>query len=155
MPIEKLWSFVCYRNEKKEVVVFKWISGLSVKAKNNALRQMEILLQQPQENWHKPLPASKIKGYNHIYVIRFNDENRTQWRIYGFHNQIKKVFVMTNYGTERDGKYKPTPAACADISKQCMEECNSNWDKYVCKCITNLHNINTFSIADECTGSKN
>lgn len=70
----------------------------------NLDRTLEQLRFQPFERWDKPL-AARLK--DHVRVIRFRDENRTQWRIFGYIAVPNHCFVMTLTGTERDGKYSP------------------------------------------------
>lgn len=140
------WKYVCFKDHRDKAVVIDWItSKLSKKAWMNLKRALENLAQRPINDWHKPHPSSKISNSNHIYVIRFSDENRTQWRIYGFHKVSKCVFVMTNYGTERGNKYEPSAPDSRDKAEECMELCNSCWEQHVCNCLSNLSD--TLSIA--------
>ena len=126
------WKFDCFKDHRGESEVVDFLLSLSIKAKQNLKRALQILSVLPIQDWHKPQPSSKIKDANHIYVIRFNDENRTQWRIYGFHDVNRNVFVKTNYGTEKDGKYKPAVSKCAELSTERMRLCSGNdWESYL------------------------
>ncbi|MDD2865543.1 MAG: hypothetical protein PHC99_12585 [Methylococcales bacterium] len=118
------WKFDCFKDNRGESEVVDFIKSLSVKAKQNLKRALQILSVLPIQDWHKPNPSSNIS--NHIYVIRFKDENRTQWRIYGFHDVQRGFFMMTNYGTEKDGKYKPAVSKCAELSTERMQLCSGN-----------------------------
>jgi len=128
-----LWQFRCYVDEKKHSDVREFIDSLPTKTKARLKRSLEILTGLDIQEWHKPNPASFIN--NHIYVIRFKDTNRQQWRIYGFHDKDKKTFVFTYYGTEKDGKYKPSVDECVSESTNRMEQCTNNWDARTEHCI--------------------
>ena len=100
------WIFCFFKDNRDESKVFNWIrDDLSIKEKQSLKRALEILSSRPISDWHKPNPSSKIS--NHIYVIRFVGDNRKQWRIFGFHDSQQQNFVMTHYGTEKDGQYIP------------------------------------------------
>lgn len=82
-----------------------WLSTISITGKANFDRAIEHLLPLPQQDWHKPHPASNI-GDN-IYVIRFRDENRKQHRVFGHAYHADYSFVMTLDGFEKDDEYHP------------------------------------------------
>lgn len=142
----KIWEYKCYLDERGGNPVFDWLSTLSKKAQANLKRSLEILSCLEIKDWHKPNPASLTE--NHIYVIRFKDENRTQWRIYGHHNIAKKTFVLSFYGNEKGNKYDPPVKQCVTTSVLRMGHCNSNWDARTCPCISTSHA--TSSITSDC-----
>jgi hypothetical protein len=89
------WGYKCFKDQRNKVIIVDWVKKeLSPKAWQYLKRSLENLAKRPISEWHKPNPSSKISTSNHIYVIRFKDENRTQWRIYGFHNHEKSMFSL-------------------------------------------------------------
>lgn len=86
-------------------MIDRWVSkSLSKKARANLDRTLEHLCVQPKTEWSRP-HASPLG--NHIYVIRFKDENRSQHRVAGhFHNETH-LFVMTEPAIEKDDNYDP------------------------------------------------
>lgn len=130
----KIWDYFCYLDHRGNNVITDWLKGLSKKAQANLKRSLEILECLEIENWHKPNPASLTK--NHIYVIRFKDENRKQWRIYGHHNVEKRAFVLSYYGFEKDNKYEPAVEQCVAECANRMEQCSANWDSRTCSCLS-------------------
>lgn len=88
-------------------VVSEWVrtERLSVKARARLDRALDHLLPLPKQDWHKPNPASSL-GDNG-YVIRFTDESRKQWRIFGHFHDPHSSFVMTFTGSEKDDVYEP------------------------------------------------
>jgi hypothetical protein len=127
------WTFRCYVDHRGMNVVLDWLSKLSPKARQNLKRTLEQLATKPKTAWERP-HASPLG--NHIYVIRFNDENRTQWRVYGEHEDERGCFVLTNYGTERGGKYDPPPATCVATAMQHMADVRREWDGRSCLCLS-------------------
>lgn len=149
MPIQ--WDFKCYRNRRKIVVVAYWVKNdLSKKAWQSLKRSMEILDKREIIHWERPY-ASFVSSSDSIYVIRFKDENSTQWRIYGFHNSTLFNFVMTNYGTERGNKYDPPADVAAKRAADAMAICYKNWTDSVTSCIQRTDHA-ILSISDECLG---
>ena len=145
------WDFKCFKDKNGDVIVILWLKPLGPKAWMSLKRNMENLACRPIIEWHKPQPASKIDTSDSIYVIRFKDKNSTQWRIYGFHEIPKYAFVMTNFGTERDGKYIPPADKCAKQSEAARKVCSSDWEKYVCNCIQRADGVG-LRISDPCAG---
>jgi len=127
------WSFRCYVDEKGNNIIIEWLKNLSPKARQNLKRTLEHLAAKPRDAWSRP-QASPLR--DHIYVIHFKDENRTQWRIYGEHDDEHKCFVLTNYGTERDGQYDPPSADCSDTAKRRMVDVRQSWDARTCSCLS-------------------
>jgi hypothetical protein len=129
----RLWTFRCYVHERGKNVVMDWLNGLSKKAMVNLKRTLEHLAQKPLTAWERP-HSSPIG--NHIYVIRFKDENSTQWRIYGEHDPSRGCFVLTNFGTERGGVYDPPSAQCSSLASSRMADCRQHWDERTCSCLS-------------------
>lgn len=144
-----LWEFKCYKDRKKDIVVIQWIKHeLSKKAWMSLKRSMEILAQRKIMHWERP-HASFVSDSDRIYVIRFKDENSTQWRIFGFHDIQLCDFVMTNYGTERDNKYEPPVAISTKHAESAREICYRNWHESVVACIQRTDHAG-LSISDSC-----
>lgn len=99
------WRFRCFRSERGEDLIDRWISKtLSKKARAKLERALEYLCVRPKTEWSRPY-ASPLG--NHIYVIRFSDENRAQLRIAGHFHGNTKLFVMTQPAVEKDDEYDP------------------------------------------------
>lgn len=104
-PSKIRWNFHCLISDRGVDTIDKWRDGLSKTAKANLDRALEHLRVQKKTEWDRP-HASSVG--NHIYVIRFKDENRTQWRLFGHFYDEHNCFVATLGGTERDGVYFPS-----------------------------------------------
>jgi hypothetical protein len=130
----RIWNYRCYVDHRGKNPVGEWLSGLSKKAQANLKRSLEILSCLEMTDWHKPNPASLTE--NHIYVIRFKDENGTQRRIYGHHDTQRKVFVLSTYGIEKGNKYDPPVKQCVSVCTIRMEQCNTEWDARTCACLS-------------------
>jgi hypothetical protein len=101
-PHRYAWRFVYPLDQRGLSDVAAKLLGLSKKARANLRRTLEHLQVKPKSEWSRPW-ASPLK--NHIYVIRFHDENRTQHRLFGRFDEAN--FVVTLYGTEKDKQYDP------------------------------------------------
>ena len=139
----KIWNYRCYVDDRGNNPVLTWLSALSKKAQANFKRNLEIIECLEIADWHKPSPTSYVN--NHIYVIRFKDENRTQWRIYGHHNIEKKVFVLSFYGFEKGNRYEPSVEQCVNVGSNRMEQCIADWDTRTCSCLSTSHKKPTTS----------
>lgn len=122
-------NFHCQKDDRGAHHIKKWRADLSKTAKANLDRAMEHLKAQPLSNWERP-NASPLG--NNIYVIRFKDENRTQWRLYGHIHAEHDCFVASLGGTERGGKYLPAnyqsvcearKSACSGKFSELTEPC--------------------------------
>lgn len=109
-----------------------WMGGLSKTAHANLKRTLEHLSQKPASEWVRP-HSSSLK--NHIYVIRFHDENRTQWRIFGGMAVEHGTFVLTNHGTERGGRYDPKADVCINTATSRLDLCLADWNRRTCSCL--------------------
>lgn len=132
VPKGFMWTFRCYVDARGANPVGDWLGTLSAKGRANLKRALEHLRQKHQVEWERP--HSSPLG-NNIYVIRFKDENRTQWRIYGEHEPARSCFVFTNSGTERGGVYDPPSSTCCSIASKRMVECRNDWDGRTCGCV--------------------
>ena len=103
------WQFRCMLSARGTCVIKPWLADISMTGQANLDRSIEHLHPLPQQDWHKPHPASNIG--DSIYVIRFKDETRKQHRIYGHFHNSGYSFVMTLDGYEKDGKYYPSKYA--------------------------------------------
>lgn len=127
------WDYRCYVDEKGNNIIIDWLRNLSPKARQNLKRTLEQLATKPRDAWSRP-QASPLG--DHIYVIHFRDENRTQWRIYGEHDDGHKCFVLTNFGTERGGQYDPPSADCSATAKRRMVDVRKSWGVRTCSCLS-------------------
>lgn len=98
------WNFHQYVTSSSKEVIEKWASHISKKGRANLDRALDHLRDQPMTEWRRP-EASPLG--NHIYVIHFKDENRSQWRICGHFYMPHRTFVLTVGVKERDGQYIP------------------------------------------------
>lgn len=99
------WKFHCFLDHRGKDVLADWHRTLSTKGRANFARARDQLKDQPKTSWDRP-HASPLG--NHIYVIRFKDENRTQHRAFGHFADEHHAFVITLYGEEKDGCYSPS-----------------------------------------------
>lgn len=125
------WHFRCFIDHREICLVCDAIKPLSKTAKANMRVALQILSFQDKTEWNRP-HASSIK--NHIYVIRFKDENRTQHRLFGHFHDDRKCFVMSLKGTEKGNKYEP--ANYNEIAAQRKGICDSSFDRAE-KCFVN------------------
>ena len=111
-----------------EGVVSAWIVAdrLTKKAQARLDRALDQLLQLPKQDWHKPNPASALG--NHAYVIRFTDESRKQWRIFGHFHDPHYCFVMTGTGFEKDDEYEPENYL--ELAKSNKTKCDEDFQGY-------------------------
>lgn len=86
-------------------IITLFFRSCSKKAQAVFDRTLDHLEQQDKSSWSRPY-ASPLG--NSIYVIRFKDENRSQFRIFGQFNDAQHCFVMTLTGYEKDGEYQPS-----------------------------------------------
>ena len=97
----------CRVDESGVDVIDSWGKiELTKKARARFERARDQLSRLPYAEWKKPLGA-KVQGHDHIYVIRFHDETRKQWRVFGYADTARNGFVMTNTAFENDYKYIP------------------------------------------------
>jgi len=101
---KRAWRFRCLHSARGEDLIDRWHKSLSKKARAKLERAMEHLCVQERTEWSRP-HASPLG--NHIYVIRFQDENRQQHRIAGHFHGSSNIFVLTQPATEKDDEYDP------------------------------------------------
>lgn len=101
---KKAWRFHCFLSERGTDVIDSWHSGISKKGRAKLERTLEHLAVQEKTEWDRP-HASPLG--DHIYVIRFSDENRMQHRIAGHFHGDSLAFVLTQPGYEKDDIYYP------------------------------------------------
>lgn len=122
MPLSR-WKFRCMLTNRGICAIKPWLMRLSVRARANLDRTVEHLSLQPSQKWSRP-DASPIG--NHIYVIRFRDENGVQHRIFG-HFSCKGTpdasFVMTLEGYEKGDVYYPVEykKTASERRNQCVD----------------------------------
>ena len=92
--------------DREQGVISTFVDGknCSKKAEARFDRTLDHLTQLDKQQWSRP-HASPLT--NHIYVIRFTDENRRQLRVFGHFYEAHHCFVMTLSGDEKDDKYSP------------------------------------------------
>lgn len=103
---KNLIRYRCFLDHRFQCVIQPWLlSTVPKKGRIKLQRTLEQLAAQPRSEWSKP-NAAFVK--NHIYVIRFKDENSTEHRIYGHFTDDSLCFVMTLTGIEKDNVFKPS-----------------------------------------------
>ncbi|WP_431107626.1 hypothetical protein [Variovorax paradoxus] len=95
----RLWLTATGRNEHA-----KWDSELSKKGRARRNVSMKFLRDKPAAQWSRP-EASPLG--DHVYVIRFKDENGTQHRLFGYHDLDHHAYVICFEGFEKDHVYHP------------------------------------------------
>lgn len=120
--VKKAWRFHCFLSERGEDLIDSWHAGISKKGKAKLERTLEHLAVQEKTAWDRP-NASPIG--DHIYVIRFTDENRMQHRIAGHFHGISLAFVLTQPGYEKDNVYYPKNFA--QLAKSHKSVCDSDF----------------------------
>ena len=123
------WRFICYKKTADHCEISKQLAKVSTKGRAKLLRTLETLQCLPQHRWERP-HASTVINADHIYVIRFTDENRTQHRIFGNHQG--GYFICTLMGIEKGGKYEPANYGKIAVSR--MGDCERDFHKYTCNC---------------------
>ena len=130
MTTPTTWTFLCYRNGSGRNQIYPQLRALSKQGTMNLRRTLEHLRVKPPSAWDRP-QASPIG--NHIYVIRFKDENRSQHRLFGHHESLYGEFVITLYGLEKDGNYAPPNYLTTCLRRQC--ECLAHPGTHKCACL--------------------
>ena len=130
------WKFLCYRNASGKNQITPSLTALSKTGMMQLRRALEHLSAKPQASWERPhaSPAG-----NHIYVIRFRDENRKQHRLFGHHDLIAPEFVITLYGFEKDGKYEPSDYITISATRR--SECLASPSEHKCSCLQSSDSI--------------
>jgi len=82
-------------------VITAFVAGraCSKKAAAKFDRTLDHLVQMDKASWSRP-HASPLG--DHIYVIRFRDENSAQLRVFGHFEDAEHCFVMTLSGTSHN-----------------------------------------------------
>lgn len=119
----RAWRFRCLLSTRGEDLIDRWHSKISKRGRAKLERAMEHLAVQEKSEWTRP-DASCIG--NHIYVIRFKDENSTQHRIAGHFHENSNVFVLTQPVIEKDNEYDPRNFA--DLASDHKATCDDDFD---------------------------
>ena len=138
MTLMQGWKFLCYRNASGKNQITPSLTALSKTGMMQLRRALEHLSVKPQTSWERPHASSAV---NHIYVIRFRDENRTQHRLFGHHDLTGSEFVITLYGFEKDGKYEPSNYITISTTRR--SECMANPGKHKCSCLQSSDSLFT------------
>ena len=125
----KAWRFRCFRSLRGEDLIDEWAKKLSKKGKVKLTVALEYLCVQPRTEWSRP-HASPLG--NHIYVIRFKDENGTQHRLAGHFHEESYVFVLTQPVIEKDNQYDPSNYE--DLAAAHKLNCDGDLDARTCTC---------------------
>ena len=133
MHTPSTWSFLCYRNDAGRNLIYSHLSALSKQGMMNLRRTLEHLRVKPQTSWDRP-QASPLG--NHMYVIRLEDENRTQHRLFGHHEIPRQAFVITLYGIEKDSHCAPSNYIALCPCRQC--ECLADPGTHKCACLEHV-----------------
>lgn len=135
----KRWNFHCALSDRGDHAIERWRANLSKKGRAKLDRTLDHLKFQPKDEWGRP--AASPLG-DHIYVIRFADENGTPWRLFGHFYDGHHAFVATLGGTERDGNYLPSDYHKRSVAAQL--HCNSDFGSRTHACLRGC---------DICTGN--
>lgn len=130
------WDWFCFIDHRGNDVIDQWHNTISGYGQGRFSRSRDQLKAQPKQNWSKPLPASNVK--NHIYVIRFTDENRKQHRVFGHFHDPKAGFVMTLTGYEKDDVYHPN--SYSNDAAERRSVCDRDFEQRTCKCFSRVDN---------------
>lgn len=126
----EIWNFHCSLRERGDHAIESWRVRLTRKGRAKLDRALDHLKHQPKDEWSRP-HASPLG--DHIYVIRFKDENGTPWRLFGHFYDAHHSFVATLGGTERDGQYLPD-----DYGERCASaklHCDGDFDARTHACL--------------------
>jgi hypothetical protein len=123
------WAYYWYLTDSGRNNFIKWDARLSTTAKVKRNTAMKYLRVQPLSRWSRP-EASSLG--NHIYVIHFNDENRTSHRICGFVDLEHHAFVICATMIEKDGAYHPADYETKTLSAQINVQ--GNFGKHTLAC---------------------
>lgn len=133
---DPLWKYRCFKDHRGLDVIDPWHKKLSAAARANFTRARQQLSHQPLTSWSRP-HASPLG--DHIYVIRFRDENRTQHRVFGHIEQAHTSFVMSVTGTERDNVYSPK-TYIKDVG-DARNVCGGQYHERTCDCLGVPRNV--------------
>ena len=92
------------RVDKAVGVVSSWYVKQTAVVRAKLDRHLDQLRPLAKTEWGRPR-ASPLA--NHIYVIRFSDQDRKQLRVFGHFHDAHAAFVMTFDGYEKDNVYYP------------------------------------------------
>lgn len=132
-PLEA-WEIRCYLRHSGKNDFVKWHAGLSKRAQVKLRTALQYLRYQPATRWTRP---DAVALGDHVCVIHFSDENRTQHRVTGFHDVTNHVFVMCVIGFEKDGTY--TPADYENQTRECRLEVNGRLSERTCEWPWSIH----------------
>lgn len=122
------WEIRCYVKERRNDFE-KWHAGLSVTGKARLAITLKYLCVRAESDWQRPHAST---AGDHLGVIRFKDENRTQHRLTGYFDLAHHAFVICVAGIEKDGVYAPPDyekraSACRESVGQYFDKRTSPW----------------------------
>jgi hypothetical protein len=145
---KKAWRFHCFLSERGEDVIDTWHNGVSKKGRAKLERTLEHLAVQEKTEWSRP-QASPLG--DHIYVIRFTDENRMQHRVAGHFHADSLAFVLTQPGYEKDDIYHPENFT--KLAKSHKSTCDGEFNSRTCSCfVLDVHRAEDLASADTVHG---
>lgn len=114
---EQPWSIRCHLRAGGRNDVIRWYDKLTRRSQVAFRTRLQYLRFQPQGRWVRP-NAAALK--DHVCVIHFQDENRTQHRLTGYFDHAHHAFVICVIGVEKDKQYDPPDYE--DRTHQCRTE---------------------------------
>lgn len=123
------WTFRLYLSPSGRSELDKWDRRLSASGKASRDVNMRFLSHQPLERWTRP-HASPVG--DHVYVIRFHDESRSQHRLIGYFAPEYRSFVICVAALEQDNQYHP--ADYVDRTIQCRASIGSAFIERTAPC---------------------
>jgi len=118
------WEIRCFLKESGRNEAEKWHLALNKRMQVRLRTHLNHLRFQPEQRWTRPDAAALG---DHLCVIHFKDENRTQHRLTGYFDIKNHAFVICVYGFEKDGVY--TPQDYADKTRQCREDVGNDFQQ--------------------------
>lgn len=119
IPDSGKWNFHYWSHQGRLKSMYDLFrKPITMKAKGRLAARLDYLTQHPKPDWCRP-HASPLS--DNKYVIRFQDQNRTQQRLFGHFYDNHDTFVITLAGYEKDDTYHPTDYAtkCANRKLEC------------------------------------
>lgn len=121
---EKPWEIRCFLRASGKNDCEKWHQGLTKRAQVKLRTHLHYLRAQPESRWVRP-GAVALK--DHVCVIHFTDENRTQHRLTGYFDADNHAFVICVLGIEKDRVY--TPADYESQTHDCRNEVRGQFEQ--------------------------
>jgi hypothetical protein len=102
------WRYKTYASANGRSDVQKHIDRLNAQAKYRFEAELRWLRDLSPREWHEP-HAKKLKGYDHLYEIRFT-ANKVRQRPIGFFGPDPGDFTILVWATHKQDIYDPAEA---------------------------------------------